>query len=67
MKFLLLILICRLMSAATMTSQAQEAYTADSVFKQIVMNDKEDIDIRRFALTRINDQSVLSRIAAKNI
>ena len=67
MKHLFFILICSsLMCAATMTVQAQEKNNADSVFREIAENSKEDKDIRRFALTRITNQNVFSEIAANS-
>ena len=64
MKKLFFALICGcLICAATMTVQAQEGHTADSVFGKIALNDKENAEVRRYALTRITDQSVFKQIA----
>ena len=48
-------LICGcLMCAATMTIQAQEGNTADqSVFKKISLNDKLNLEMRKYALSRV--------------
>lgn len=46
-----------------MTVRAQETQTAESVFKQIVINDEEDLAIRFSALARISDQEVIKQIA----
>ena len=54
------------MCAATTTVQAQEKNTAESVFREIAENSKEDNEIRHFALTRITDQNVFREIAAND-
>jgi hypothetical protein len=57
-------LICGyIMCAATWKIQAQEVTTADSVFNQIALNNKDDAEVRRYALTRVTDQSVFKQIA----
>ena len=57
-------LICGcLMCTATMTIQAQEgSASGESVFKEIALNDK-DIELRKLAMSRLNDQSVFKEIA----
>jgi hypothetical protein len=63
MNKLVFALICGcIMCAATMTVRAQSSHTSDSVFVQIALNNKEDAEIRRFALTRITDQSAIGQI-----
>jgi len=50
MNKLLFALICSfLIFTTTMTIHAQESNIVDSVYNKIALNDKEDIEIRRFA------------------
>ena len=64
-KFFTIVCGC-LMFAATMTIWAQEGHTTDSVSIKIALNDEDNPEIRKFALSKITDQSVFGEIALNN-
>ena len=60
-------IICScLIFVATMTIRAQEGHIADSVSVKIALNDKDNLEIRKYVLSKITDQNVFEQIALSN-